>query len=202
MAAQDLCSPEDVRLFLQKQPGETQNDPILGALITRASVAIMREVERQFAPTETGVAHRFEVGADYGATLLSLAPYDLRTVTSVKLDTDLASPYTLSTSEYRLGPRPNRDGVYTWIRLRPQNNGTAQWFPDVREVEITGNWGFSSVPEDVRHACVVTAADWFRRDVAAFGTTFSTETGELEVPQSLPKGIMPVLDRYRRMAYV
>ena len=201
MASTDLCSVAEVREFLQKPQGDQEQDAILGALITRASVAIMRECEREFAPTSTALARKFEIGPDWASTILSLAPYDLRAATTVKLDTDL-TPYTLSTSEYRLGPKPNRDGTYTWIRLRPQSNATANWFPDFREVEITGNWGFAAVPDDVKHAAVVTSADWFRRDVAAFSTTFSTDTGDLEVPQSLPRGVLPILASYKRHSYV
>lgn len=202
MAAEDLCTVTDVRDFLQRPAADTVADAIIASLITRASVAIMREVEREFAPATSATARKFEVGGDYADTLLSLAPYDLRSVTSVKLDTDLSSPYTLTTAEYRLMPKPPRDGTYHSIRLRPQSVGTALWFPDRREVEITGDWGFATVPNDVKHAAVVTAADWFRRDVAAFASTFSAETGDIEVPQSLPRGVLPILDRYRRHAYV
>lgn len=202
MPAGDLCTVEDVRSFLQKQDADSEQDLILAALIGRASVAIMRYTEREFAPAgDPGVARKFELCDEWYDTILSLAPYDLQTATAVKLDTDLASAVTLTAEEYRLMPRPARDGVYNRIRLRPQTASSSTWFGDIREVEITGTWGFPAVPEDVRHAAVVTVADWFRRDVAAFSTTFNLDTGALDVPQAVPRSVLPVLDAYRRMGY-
>lgn len=201
MAATDLCSVADVRDVLQKPDEDEEQDAIIGALVVAASLDIMDELEREFAPATTGVARKFEVGSDYGDTILSLAPFDLRSVTTVKLDTDLASPYTLSASEYRLYPKPSRFGTYTSIRLRPQSVATANWFPDIREVEITGNWGFATVPANVKLAAAITAADWFRRDVAAFSTTFSAEADRFEVPRAIPSVAIDMLQRFRRHSY-
>jgi hypothetical protein len=203
VAASDLCSVADVRAFLQKPDQDTEQDAILASVITRASKAIMRHTQREFAPPVTATARVFEVGADWYDTILSLAPYDLRgTPTSVVIDSDLGGGSTLTAAEYRLMPKPNSDGVYTSIRLRPQSHSSATWFSDRREVTITGNWGFATVPEDVKHCAVVTAADWFRRDVAAFSTTFAVDQDRFDVPQSLPVGVLGILDAYRRHTYV
>lgn len=197
----DLCTLADVRSMLQKQGTEVDQDSLLQALIGRASRAIMRYCEREFAPQTSAATRIFEIDGDWGNAFLSLAPYDLRTVTSVKMDTDLGAGFTLTAAEYRLFPRPAKDGVYYALRFRPMSFGTSARFGDVREVQITGDWGFPAVPDDIRHAAIVTVDDWFRRDVAAFSTTFNLNTDSLSVPQALPRGVVPILDTYRRMAY-
>lgn len=189
----DLCTLAQVRAFLQKATTDTAEDAVISTMITRASAAIERFTEREFTPT-TGVTRTFE--AD-NLAYLSLAPYDLRSVTSVQVDTD-ETAVTLSASEYRLAPRPNPDGVYTAIRMAPLTAPTGDWVN--RQVQITGDWGFASVPEDVCHATVVTVAEWMRRDVQSFTTVYNLEAGFMERPEALPKAVVGVLSRWKRMA--
>ena len=200
MAAADLCTVEEVRDFLQKPVADTNQDQILGSLITRASYAIMRFCEREFAPAgSVGVTRTFQIG--YGDEWLSLAPYDLQTVTLVQVDTDTTA-YTLSTDEYRLDPPGKPQSVYTSIRLRPLSVSTSgrQLWP-TRQVQITGTWGFPSVPDDVKHACVVTVATWFRRDAASFSSVFRLDEGAVERPEALPSAVKGVLTPWRRMSF-
>jgi hypothetical protein len=197
MAAYDLVGVADVREFLQKPDGATEQDAIIGALVARASRAILNYCGREFAPQTAGASRQFWWRCESGS--LSLSPYDLRTATSVKIDTvNGTGGTTLSTDEYRLHPKPQADGVFTRVELRPYGFNPWSRFPD-REVTVTGDWGWPAVPDDVKHACVVTVATWFRRDVAAFGTTFSLDEGRLERPESLPSAVRAGLGHYRRV---
>lgn len=201
MASTDLCTLSEVRSFLQKPSTDTNQDAIISSLITRASLAIMRYCDREFAPASTSTVRKFEWNPrNYG--LLDLAPYDVRAVTLVRLDSDQTSPTTLTTDEYRLWPRPSRDGTYQALRIRPWSIVSPSWqFPDVREVEVTGTWGFSAVPEDVKHTALVTVATWLRRDVAAFSQTFNISEDRVERPEFLPSAIARQLDHYKRTIY-
>lgn len=200
MAAYDLCSLSEVRSFLQKPTSDTDQDTIIQAIISRASLAIMRYTDREFAPATTSATRKFEWDAQ--TPWLSLAPYDLRTVTLFRLDSDQASPSTLTTADYRLAPRPSRDGTYTAVKLRPSSVVSPTWqFPDVREVEITGAWGFAAIPEDVKHTAIVTTATWLRRDVSAFSQTFNLNEDRVERPEFLPSAIARQLDHYKRHSY-
>jgi hypothetical protein len=53
VAASDLASLEDVRAQLQLQTVETEQDQVIGALITSYSEEIARYCGRQFAPPRT-----------------------------------------------------------------------------------------------------------------------------------------------------
>lgn len=196
MAAQDLCSLSDVRSFMQKPASDTAQDTLISSVITQASSAIIRHCERQFAPSETAATHTFEVDFNRDG-FVDLAPYDLRTLTSVQIDTDTTSPATLTSVEYRLFPQPPADGVYTALRVIPTTRGGWSRFRHV-QLQVTGDWGFSSVPEDVKHAAIVTAVTWLRRDVAAFSTTFNLDEDRVERPEALPSQVRNLLATWRR----
>lgn len=48
----------------------------------------------------------------------------------------------------------------TRLRLRP----TVAALSDSYRLVVTGTWGFPAIPEDVRHACVLTVRAWMRSD--------------------------------------
>lgn len=197
MAAADLCTLEDVRLFLGKDDSDTSQDAVIASLISRASLAIMRDCQREFAPASSSAARVFRYSTP---GRMSLAPYEARTVTLVRMDSDQASPVTLTASQYRLWPVPAPDGTYLTVLFDGTEGSSSSAWRD-RIVEVTGTWGMAAVPEDVRHACVVTAATWFRRDVAAFSTTFKLDEDRVERPEVLPAQVRGLLDRYRRHEY-
>lgn len=199
MAAGDLCSLAEVRAFLQKQASDTAQDAIISSLITRASAAVMRYTERQFAPTETAATKTFEIDFNRDG-FLDLAPYDLRSLTSILIDTDTGTSATLGSEEYRLWPRPNPDGVFTAIRLVPTTRGGWSRFRHV-QVQVTGDWGFSAVPDDVKHWTIVVVETWLRRDVAAFSTTYDANEDRVERPEMLPLAAARGLAYWKRTGY-
>lgn len=196
-AATDLTTLANVRSFLQKQGADQEQDQIIQTLITQASGAITRYTERQFLP-EAGAEHTFEFNQPLGS-LLSFAPYELRSVTSLRLDTDTSWPTTLEAEDFRLWPKPNPDGTYLGIRLYPLTLSpiTSRWGLR-RELTIDGDWGMTAVPDDVVNWCNVTVALWLRRDVAAFETTLHLDENFLERPRSLPSAVKAGLDLYKR----
>lgn len=200
MAAADLCTVQDVRDFLQKPSIDVSQDAVIGALITAVSKTITSYCEREFAPVVAATARTFELQLFSWPAFLSFAPYDLQTLTSVVMDPDLEAA-TLSTDEYRLFPVPQKDGVYTSIRLAPltfPTIGRVSWA--TRQVKVTGDWGFPSVPADVKQAAVMTTAIWLRRDVSAFSSTFNLNEDRIERPEALPSAVRALLGSYVRMA--
>lgn len=194
MAAIDLCTTSDVRAFLQKPAGDTGQDSLIGDLITRASRLILRYTEREFAPKTTAATRKFEWN---GGGFLSLAPYDCSSVTSVQRLLYDDTPVTLGAIQWRAWPVQPVDGVYTAIRIWgtvPQSVGIK---PTI--ISVTGNWGFPSVPEDVKAACIETVTTWLRRDVAAFSTTYNIDEARLERPEVMPASAARKLDYYRRV---
>lgn len=199
MAYPNLTTRAAVRAFLQKPSGDTAQDAMIDSLISRASIAIMRYTDREFvSQVSTPTARVFELELLRDG-FLDLAPFDAQagTVTSVVLDTDVATPRTLTSAEWRTFPTPARDGVISALRIIPISLGGYHRFKH-RQVTVTATWGWASVPADVEHAAVVTTAIWLRRDVAAFSTTFSLDEDRVERPEGLPSAVRAILNPYRR----
>lgn len=110
----------------------------------------------------------------YRATL----PADLATITSLKTDsagdgtfatTWAASDYQLQPTDRALQGRPARS-IQALARTFSWNaNGAAS-------IRVTGTWGWSSVPDDVRGATILLANRGFARHQAALGVVGSDET--------------------------
>ncbi len=195
MAAQDLTTLAIVRSFLQKSASDTTQDAEISAMITRASDAISRYCEREFKTTGTNpFARTFEYK---GGGLLDLSPFDLQSLSQVRFDTDTASPTTLLAADYRLVPVHKPLGVYTALRIDPAISPTiARW--SYRVIEVTGTWGFASVPKDVEHACILTVNNWLKLDVTAYESVLSVDEPALERPQGIPSRAQMLLKPFVR----
>ena len=130
---------------------------------------------------------------------MSLAPYDLQTATTVQIDTDQASPITLSTNEWRYFPQPARDGVFQALRIVPLSRSLGPINYRNTQVKVTGTWGFAAIPDEVKLACKVAVGIALRRDVAAFSTVFKLDEATVDRPEALPSGVRSMRSTFRRM---
>lgn len=198
MASQDLTNLTAVRRFLQKSSNDTSQDTEIAQMITRASVAIANYCQREFKTTGTNpFARTFEYR---GGGLLDFGPWDAQTITQVRLDTDDDNPTTLESDEWRAYPTHKPQGVYTGVRLDPAiAYSRARW--EHRLCEVTGTWGFASVPADVEHATILTVNNWLKLDVTAYESVLSTDETELERPAGIPSRAQMLLKPFVRTSY-
>lgn len=204
--ASDLCTLADVRAAEEAPSPDTSRDGLISSLITAASAAIIDEVDREFAPATNGLTRRFPVDS----WTLSLAPYDLRAATLVVLSPESSSPTTLSpTTDYELRPPSAPSGIYTSIRFSGYLGNLLTSDTAFRMghsiVDITGNWGFPAIPENVRRACVLTVLAWIRRDISALGLSneFDTQVQQptaFGIPYEARRLLTP-FKRLRAMAF-
>jgi hypothetical protein len=191
LAPSALTTLEAVRSFLQTPPDKTAQDGLIRDLINRASEEISSHTSREFAPA--GEAGEERQLLYTGGGYLDLDPYDVRTVTAVKLGTDLPvdQHVMLEPSDWRLRPVPAKDGVFQSIKLLRSPRSEC-------EVTVTGAWGFPVVPANVEHWCIVAVTIWLRRDVAAFSKSLRLEEDRLEKPLALPDAVVDGLSKYTR----
>lgn len=205
MAAQDLCSLSDVRAALEIPVADTSRDSLISTLITAASDAIMSDYEREFAPATASATRRFRVES----TVLSLAPYDLRSVTTLTLHPESSSPYTaVATQDYQLNPIGNPTGTFTSIQfssyLASLVSSTTPFAYGYAIVDIAGAWGFATVPTHVNRACVITVSSWLRKDVSSLVAASELDMGGGIAPafpstMEIPNAARKLLARYRRL---
>jgi hypothetical protein len=206
MAAQDLCTLSDVRAFLELPASDTGRDTLISATITPISDAIARYCDREFVATASAT-RTFTI--PIGQRVLDLAPYELRTVTTLRLHPEEASPETLTaTSDYQLLPLPTRFGTYLKVRfasdLTTLHDGDSAKFFGYSQVSIAGAWGMSSIPTDVKQAAIIAVASAIRRDVPALdlGDVLADPrqmTPDRPVNYALPAASLRMLGSYRRV---
>lgn len=190
----DLCTLAQVKEYLGETTGDY--DGLIGRLISAASEEFHRRAGREFLPVgsnpqartfdrpkadELGRVH-FRVGD------LAADP------TSVELhDEDGNLRLALGAGDYVLLPRARKPGhPYTRIRLHRR---IAVLPTDV--LELTGDFGFPAVPENVRQAVIAQVMLWMARDVKNFSETFSTTEGRVVRPRELDAIVLAVADSYR-----
>jgi hypothetical protein len=185
-AAIDLCTLANVREALELPDSDTTRDALIQTLITGMSQAINREYDREFSPATASATRRFQIPA--GSLLLDLAPYDLRTVASLKLNPDINGGSTLTAStDFQLTPVNNAQGTYLGVRFsnRVSSLHSSQTAMDFGYTlcDIAGAWGFATVPEDVTRSCVIAVQSALRRDLTELAIA------GIEEPQSIaPEG--------------
>lgn len=166
--AYDLTTLAAVRETLELPAGDTSRDALIGTLIGDMSKAIMREVDREFAPATASATRRFRLGAH--SLMLDLSPYDLRSVTAVVLNPESANATTLTaTVNFQLTPLQPQDGTFLGMRFAA-NQSNLHTSDTARDfgwtlVDVSGAWGFAAVPDDIERACIVAVTASLRRDI-------------------------------------
>lgn len=206
----DLCALADVKASMEPAITTTARDPMIQTAITAASRRIMSWCDREFAPAGSpGVTRRFPLDVTQNANggfVVDLAPFDLRSATAVSLHPESTAPITLSAAngDYTLEPLPNQDGTFYRLRVSPYFSMISSFADKFNYalVDVTGSWGFVSVPEDVNRACVLTVRSWIRQNPAAYAYPDQNmaEGVQPEAPATftLPGGALMLLDHYKR----
>jgi len=167
----NLCSLMDVRELLEHTDGARARDPLIEALIPVASRHLMNEAEREFAPAVTAAVRTFRVLPSRRTRTGFLVPLvppasDLRSATLVRLHPESGSPSTLTAgTDYVLDPHGAPQGVYTTLILSGTVGLGSQTLTAFGHalIEVTGNWGFLTVPGPVRDAAAETVRSWVQR---------------------------------------
>jgi hypothetical protein len=169
-----LTSLEAAREYVLRDQDDESQDSQLVRLVKGYSRAVQNYSRREWLPLVPAAARKLSYN---GLGLLSLDPWDLRSVTSIVMFTDLptAQQRTLIAGsptvegEYRLQPAGlTAEGTYRWIELPPftpysnQQGGfmvDGEWVyrptSGTYEVTVSGAWGIGTVPDDVELACLI-----------------------------------------------
>jgi hypothetical protein len=186
----ELATLAQVRQALQKQEADVDDDELLEAFIRRASKTIQgRGLCGRIRPSENGATKTLVWD---GGHRIDLFPFRARAVSAVTLDPGGSSPTVLAAADFRPRPASPLDGAFTWLRF--PNHSLPPSFE--AEIEVTGDWGYDVVPDDVNQACIITVVEWLRKDVAAMSTAWMAEEGRLDRPEAIPRGALRMLVDY------
>jgi hypothetical protein len=110
-------------------------------------------------------------------------------------------------TDYTLRPLPSTTGTYQTLWLSPRLVFYSQLaiFFGYAQLSVLGDWGFATVPADVKRACIVTVTSWMDKPVATYGAQEMDSGGRVMVPDtagglSLPNAAKRLLEPYRRLS--
>lgn len=161
----DLCELGDVLRYAPGYDSDPDTDDTLQALITAES----RELHklREFRPIPDLPVRRFLITVT-AARLRTVRIGDCALVDGLELQNELGdTTATVDPSTVLFLPLVRQE----WQpieEIKLPTGATAG-----RYLEVTGVWGFPSVPEDIREACVKRVILRYLTDVAARGTAFA-----------------------------
>jgi len=183
LAATALTSLGAMREYVLRDATDGSQDPMLIRLGNAYSAAVYAYTRREWLPQANAATRKFTYS---GGGFLSFEPYELRTLTSITMYSDLPTTNQRVLSggsstvqgEYRLHP-PNRspEGTWQWITLPQAAFGVAaQGVPSYWnnpypygpvgrtapldfEVSVLGDWGIGTVPADVELAVLIAVKD-------------------------------------------
>lgn len=153
---------EEIKTALELAGTSFADADIRGAILA-ASRGVDSYCDRRFYLDSDATAVRYYSPMDWRTCRVD----DLTTVTSVKTDSDgdgtfettLTSPadYMAEPLNAALDSKP-----YTRLTINPRSGAT--WYPDVpRSVEVTGQFGWPAVPDEIRTATTILASKLLRR---------------------------------------
>lgn len=182
--------------------GDTNDDSGFTNALSAASRSIEGICGRQF--NDAGVA---SARVYYPDDLASIVVDDFSTTSGLIVAADFSNgtSYTsiIAAANYQLEPLNGVvDGTPGWpyYRIRAIQTWYPLWLTTIgyprASVQITAQWGWSSVPAPVSEACLILAEETFKMKDAPFGVAGFGEYGAVRVREN-PK-VMALLQRYIR----
>lgn len=195
LSTRALVTLGQVKDWLNQKNVDTSDDLKIIQTINAASERIMEVAGREFKPNGTNPEERsFDLyrGDMYGIKQVG----DLQTISTASTSATLAD-YTgvlLQTLDLDADvvalPRTRRPWEpITGLRFLP----AASSYRHGNVLNITGHWGFPTVPEDIVHACRDTVAYWLDRDVEHFRQDLGAVAGGSEGGQTVIVGTQPTI---------
>jgi hypothetical protein len=174
----DLARLKD---YLKIKPDKVEQEDNLLDAIKSASGEINKHCNRQFQRAETATARVYAPDDSCEVTVDDFWTTD-GLVVKVDLDDDGVFETTVPASNFELHPVNGVvDGEVGWPRY--EIHLVDGYFPIGGRrrytVEVTAKWGWEAVPEAVRQACVIIAAETFQLKDAPFGTAGMDQFGNI-----------------------
>ncbi len=180
---------------------DTADDAAVALAVTAASRAIDHSTGRQFGLNGSAVARTYTWDKRFIEGLPAVEVDDFATVTGLVVKLDQAGQGTYGSALTSVDPWPWNavaDGfVYTHLVFR--SYASAFPTPFSQGVQVTANWGWTTVPSIVQEACLIQAGRFFVRRDSQYGIAGSPETGtELRLLERLDPDVALMLSTVRR----
>ena len=199
------CSLDDVKAAARIT--DSLEDDLLELSIEAASREIDLYTERVFY--QTGSAGTPVARVYVPQDLYVVETDDIISVTTLKTDSNGDGTFdtTFDTSDFQLEPlnglaggidtpytRIRAIGTYLWPVYEPRNVDANQ-----ASVQVTGVFGFASVPTAVRQACILSALRQYKRYESPTGVLGFSDLGAVRVGTKLDPDVERMIQPYRKV---
>jgi hypothetical protein len=171
----------DMKKYLNFKADKVEQDDNILDAIASASSEIEKHCNRQFNKADVAAARIYEPD---DSTTVSVDDFWTTDGLVVEVDTngDGTFPTVVPASDYEVYPRNGVvDGQIGWPYYEIQFVSDVLPIYHRRKgiVRVTAKWGWPTVPEAVRQACVIIAAETFQLKDAPFGTAGMDQFGNI-----------------------
>jgi len=189
------CTLADLKASLRIVDGI--DDAILENAIEAASDLITGYANRSFL--SSGTATRYFVPTDSQFVYID----DAQSVSQVKYSSHADGVYDVTVTSYQTEPLNSRQDGIAWpitaLRLTAVS-GIYTTFPIVDDraiVEVTGVWGWASVPRPIKYATIIQASRLFKRNDSPMGVISAPDLGFIRVGTKLDPDVAQLVEPYR-----
>jgi hypothetical protein len=198
------CTLAEVKAALRIGTADTVDDALLENCVGAASRLIDGYCNRQFWAVSSATPRVFQANNEYWTDC-----DDFYTTDSFVLKTssfaDGNFDTTWQTSDYQLEPLNGVLDGLTWSYDKIRAVGD-YLFPTVNAnygeqalVQVTAKWGWASVPEPVKQACIIQSSRIFKRYDSPLGVAGFGDLGAIRVSRFLDPDMAQLVEPYRRM---
>jgi hypothetical protein len=193
------CTLQEVKNALAIE--DPQDDLAIEAAIMATSRMIDDYTGRFFYQdgSQASPVVRFFTAKDWWTTNVD----DIIYISEIATDDNFDQLYTTvwATSDYMIEPVNNPRRGWPWTRLLAIGSYI---FPSnlPQSVRVTGVWGWTAIPEEVKMACRLQAARFFVRRQSPFGIAGSPEIGTVRLSSRLDPDVELLLKPFRKVSWM
>lgn len=179
----------------------TSDDALLTSLVGTVSAYFDNVTQRRF-DSET----KLQLFAGNGTRQQFIRPSLASAPTLVRVRANAKDAWrSVPLGDLRYMPSGRRTGEpILWLEIIDTPTGADTIFPEADDtVEITGAWGRSVIPDDIREACLETVINLYRARGSA-GADVEVGIGGTympDIPKAMPSFAWKVLQSYKRLVY-
>ena len=188
------CSLADVKAALRIQ--DTLDDALLENSINSASRMIDQYCNRYFYSGSAGEVRYYQANDGFICWI-----DDAQAITEIKTSsTDpLIFDTTWEAGDYQLmNPNQRANGAYSpYTAITATDNYLFPVWAEMALVKVTGTYGWATVPEPIKFACIIQASRLFKRLESPLGVAGVSDIGIMRVGANIDGDVAQLINPYR-----
>jgi len=188
------CTLADVKAALRIT--DTIDDALIENSINAASRMIDQYCNRYFYSSSAGEVRYFKANDGFTCWI-----DDVQSVTDLKTSsTDpLIFDTTWATGDYQLQPNNSKaNGAYSpYTYITATDNYLFPVWADIALVQVTGQFGWSSVPDPIKFATIIQASRLFKRLESPLGVAGVSDMGIMRVGSNIDGDVAQLCNPFR-----